>query len=581
MRARIACCIPSMSTWAALTAMAHSEMVLYSAIREIAVKSLNQQCSLVSAARNNLVRMALKFEPQPTHIMWVDSVTPETPILVRRIGDTWIDFIEACELTPPCDRFTRGRTYASCNFEVLTHKGWQKPKAVMQARVKKPILRITDERGTISVTEDHSLFSDGQEIAGRDVIAGTPLDHVTVNDLEIPNNLICPVTEEYAEVLGFFAAEGTTNLMSKGEGLANGWFWNISNKDKSLLERYAKVLSSVHARRFIFVEDQKEGYDPVWRLHASYPSELGPQYRSIFYTATGKKRVPKFILNAPANIINAFLRGYEVGDGYERRDGLQCLTTNSSTLAAGLSLLYERVGRNFGTNAQRADKPDIVQMYERKHGLDRLKIPAGVRHIQRDEEYDGWVYDLNTEAGTFVAGTGLFLAHNSDMVFPPETIERLLNHDKDVVGAFYNKRVPPYDTVGHLIGQPDVSPGGLYRADVMPHGVVLVKREVYEKLPQPWYFESFDPAFATEDDPCGMIGEDVNFSRECVKAGIEMWCDADLTFAVGHIGEQVIGCTPPDKSLPRDKAAKTVATFYDGGDPSFGHSRTGTLHPTP
>ena len=101
MRARIACLIPSMSTWSALTAMSHSEMVLYSAVQGIAVKSLNQQCSLVSAARNNLARMALKFDPPPTHIMWIDSVTPETPILVRRVGDTWIDFIEACELVPP------------------------------------------------------------------------------------------------------------------------------------------------------------------------------------------------------------------------------------------------------------------------------------------------------------------------------------------------------------------------------------------------------------------------------------------------------------------------------------------------
>ena len=170
---------------------------------------------------------------------------------------------------------------------------------------------------------------------------------------------------------------------------------------------------------------------------------------------------------------------------------------------------------------------------------------------------------------------------DSDVVFPPETIERLLGHDKDVVGAFYNKRVPPYDTVGHLIGRPHVAKGGLYQADVMPHGCVLIKREVYEKLPQPWYFESFDPSFVTDDDPCGMIGEDVNFSRECVKAGIEMWCDADLTFAVGHIGEQVVGCTPPEQSLPRDKAAKTVATFYDGGEPSFGHSRGGSIHPAP
>jgi hypothetical protein len=101
----------------------------------------------------------------------------------------------------------------------------------------------------------------------------------------------------------------------------------------------------------------------------------------------------------------------------------------------------------------------------------------------------------------------------------------------------------------------------------MPHGCVLVKRHVYEQLKSPWYFESYDPAFVTEGDPDGMIGEDVNFSRSCVNAGIEMYCDATLTFDVGHIGDQVVGCTPPEDGIPRDKITQRVASFYDGGDP--------------
>lgn len=156
---------------------------------------------------------------------------------------------------------------------------------------------------------------------------------------------------------------------------------------------------------------------------------------------------------------------------------------------------------------------------------------------------------------------------DSDIVTVPDTIERLLSHDKDVVGAFYNKRVPPYETVGHLLTPSNVSKGGLHRADVMPHGCVLVKRHVYEQLKSPWYFESYDPAFVTEGDPDGMIGEDVNFSRSCVNAGIEMYCDATLTFDVGHIGDQVVGCTPPEDGIPRDKITQRVASFYDGGDP--------------
>ena len=146
------------------------------------------------------------------------------------------------------------------------------------------------------------------------------------------------------------------------------------------------------------------------------------------------------------------------------------------------------------------------------------------------------------------------LAIDSDMIFPLDGLERLLKHDKDIVGAFYNKRVPPYETVGHLVGAPDISKGGLYPADVMPHGFVLIKREVFEKLGKsPWYYEGYDPACVTEKDPDGMVGEDVMFSRNCTKAGIEMFCDADLTFECAHIGEIAVPCLRPEPTTPEFK----------------------------
>ena len=135
---------------------------------------------------------------------------------------------------------------------------------------------------------------------------------------------------------------------------------------------------------------------------------------------------------------------------------------------------------------------------------------------------------------------------DSDMVVPSDGLVRLLAHDKDIVGAFYNKRVPPYETVGHLIDSSDIAKGGLRRADVMPGGFVLVKREVYEKLPPPWYREGYDLSLATAIDPDGTLGEDVSFSRAAISAGYDIWCDLDLSFQIGHIGEMVVPCRRPE-----------------------------------
>jgi hypothetical protein len=134
---------------------------------------------------------------------------------------------------------------------------------------------------------------------------------------------------------------------------------------------------------------------------------------------------------------------------------------------------------------------------------------------------------------------------DADITAPSNALERLLAHDKDVVGAFYTRRMPPYIISGHLYGNPDVSKGGLYRASLMPHGLVLVKRSVYERLNGPWYWESFDRSAATSNDPFGLIGEDANFSNYCTRNNIEMYCDTDLTFETGHIGETTFTCDRP------------------------------------
>ena len=135
---------------------------------------------------------------------------------------------------------------------------------------------------------------------------------------------------------------------------------------------------------------------------------------------------------------------------------------------------------------------------------------------------------------------------DSDMKFSPNALVRLLDHDKDIVGAFYNKRTPPYETVGHLLDASNLASGGLRQADIMPGGFVLVRREVYEKLSPPWYRESYDLHLASEGDPDGTVGEDVNFSRAAIAGGYDIWCDLDLTFEMGHVGEIVVPCVRPE-----------------------------------
>ena len=122
----------------------------------------------------------------------------------------------------------------------------------------------------------------------------------------------------------------------------------------------------------------------------------------------------------------------------------------------------------------------------------------------------------------------LFL--DSDMVFPLDTLKRLLAHDKDIVGALYSRRRPPFDPNG--LPWPGSAPtGGLQRMKNLPAGCLLIKTRVFEKIAKPW--------FSTRNEGENIVGEDICFCENATKAGFEIWQDITLSREVGHIGERI------------------------------------------
>lgn len=177
---------------------------------------------------------------------------------------------------------------------------------------------------------------------------------------------------------------------------------------------------------------------------------------------------------------------------------------------------------------------------------------------------------------------------DTDMLMPPDAMIRLLKHQRDVVGATYNKRVPPYETLGRLKGPKPDKLGGLLEADLMPGGFMLVKTDVYRRIGWPYYWETYqwpgdtgvarlknylrnswhDAPSEAELDSLELAkplvdwlqkqhdadvgnpkweyySEDLNFCRKLRKAGITIWCDLDLTFQMAHLGTLEVTCRPP------------------------------------
>jgi len=127
---------------------------------------------------------------------------------------------------------------------------------------------------------------------------------------------------------------------------------------------------------------------------------------------------------------------------------------------------------------------------------------------------------------------------DSDMKFPIESPMRLLRRNVDIVGCNYRRRRFPNPNFTGMSGSAgqftefqttDQSPP-MEHIDVLPHGLVMVRRRVYEKTPQPHYLQEYIAELNLE------IGEDIFFCNQVKKAGFEVWCDQELSREVAHIG---------------------------------------------
>lgn len=197
-------------------------------------------------------------------------------------------------------------------------------------------------------------------------------------------------------------------------------------------------------------------------------------------------------------------------------------------------------------------------------------------------------------------GVDYILFVDSDMMFPPDALVRLLRHGKDVVGATYNKRVAPYESLGKMMGAPpaDLHKGPLVEAALMPGGMMLVRTTVFKNLPWPWFYETYRfpgdsglenfksmlrACFATTPDDKVLdsiegtalgdwvtanwphesatawryLSEDYQFCRQVRRYGYRIWCDTGLTFEMRHVGFQEVTTHLPQVVQPVIAASGT------------------------
>jgi DNA polymerase elongation subunit (family B) len=111
------------------------------------------------------------------HVIYGDSVTSDTPILIRE--NNVIKYITISSLMDNnIDTDRKIYKVSDKSIDIWSDKGWTKIKYIMSHKVDKPIYQIITGNGLVNVTEDHSLIThDGSVTTINQIKIGDELLH--------------------------------------------------------------------------------------------------------------------------------------------------------------------------------------------------------------------------------------------------------------------------------------------------------------------------------------------------------------------------------------------------------------------
>ena len=343
-----------------------------------------------------------------------ESVPGYTPVLVRQHG--YIDILPIEELVPHDDdpEIASSHTLEGGDLEVWDGDHFVRCTARSANWRAGETVTIHGRGGIIESTPDHVVFTaDGEKPAG----SMEPGDRLVLGEqgLQVFNTRL---TADEAWLLGILAAEGWVSR--RGD-------CRIVCADDAVRTEAGERWGRVASGHVVKEAGVTSGFDPTRKTPSIRLVGNRPYLKMLrheLYTSTGKKRVPKRVLNATPIEQEHFLTGYNLGDGLRAGHGVdefKAFRTTSPTLAAGLmwlarTALCRRVSVYLQPGALGGGSSYLINvnsgLTQGNKGAHLKKAQAEVRKVERNT-FTGWTYDLATDSERFAAGVGSVVIHNS------------------------------------------------------------------------------------------------------------------------------------------------------------------------
>lgn len=118
---------------------------------------------------------------------------------------------------------------------------------------------------------------------------------------------------------------------------------------------------------------------------------------------------------------------------------------------------------------------------------------------------------------------------DTDQLYFPDTLLKMINHNVDVVGALVHRRYPPFAPVlyrGKLhryknVPYEEAYSGNLIEVDATGTGCILYNMDVFKVIDPPW----FELVPGKDGKP---VGEDIRFCSKLKNAGFKIYVDTSI-----------------------------------------------------
>ena len=175
-----------------------------------------------------------------------------------------------------------------------------------------------------------------------------------------------------------------------------------------------------------------------------------------------------------------------------------------------------------------------------------LEVPEG--YETTFQYFYGYRVDQvrNLIADWVVRGYDYLFAVDHDVTFAPDTLKKMIQHDKDLVAGVYRQRLEPqrieiYDLNQQRMEYSDIHGRSLVQIGGCGFGCVLLTKQILQSVGYPQF--EYHHALNHNDT----ISEDTDFCKKALTKGFTLWCDPSIV--CGHIGTTTMHVDIPQTNL--------------------------------